>query len=249
MPPRTRCSIARAAVSGSRLLLLTIAALACVTRGARADTPLPATLKEDFASAARVSGGILVGLVVGPMSGRANPRDVRIPLSPFAKPTAVCVTAKTRDGQYWAQAIFTAPPHTAGFGFMQPQPDWQFIDQLRAYRRSDFAVLARYGVDCDIDPAAPYLPISYGGAPLRLTASINVQRAISWNTRLVFAANASVRGDCEESPLGVRATAFNLVCAFDLTTVPPGTMTAELVLDRHERTGDRSDSFTVRLPW
>ena len=67
---------------------------------ALAEVELEATVKEDFATAVKVSGGFLVGLAFGPTEGKADPRFIRIPLGGFVERTEVCMTAKTRDGQY-----------------------------------------------------------------------------------------------------------------------------------------------------
>jgi hypothetical protein len=214
---------------------------------ARSDLALPTTVREDYASSVKVSGGILVGLVIGPLSGVADPHAVRVPLGLFVKPTLVCIAAKTRDGQYWSEATFTAPGHATGYGFMLPQTPWRFITELKRYQRADYAVLARYGPDCNIDPAAPYLPVRYEGPALQLTAALNLPRAISWNARLAVAGGSTVPGQCAEAPSNVRATAYNIVCTFDLSGVSHDPSTADLVLDRRERTGERTDSFVIRL--
>ncbi|MEA2667041.1 MAG: hypothetical protein QOI11_3985 [Candidatus Eremiobacteraeota bacterium] len=234
---------------GSRraLLLAGVLALALGPSPARADTVLPATVKEDFASAVKVSGGVLVGLELGSTKGVADPRAVRIPLGLFAKPTPVCVSAKTRDGQYWSEATLTAPGGSGDVGVLEPHTPWRFLPQLAAYARSDYAVLARYGPDCDIDPAAPYLPVVYGASPTQLTVALNVQRAVGWRTRLVFGDKPSLTGQCDEAAPNVRATAFNLVCRFDLGTLARDAGTAQLVLNRRERTGDRTDTFDIRF--
>ncbi len=228
-------------------LLLAMMAVALGAVPARADTVLPTSVKEDYASAVKISGGILVGLELGSMKGVADPRAVRIPLGSFAKPTPVCVTGKTRDGQYWSQATLTAAAGSDELGIMRPNPPWRFLSELAAYARADYAVVARFGPDCDIDPAAPYLPILYDGPRAQLTAALNVQRAIAWRTRLVFGEKLSIPGKCDEAPPEVRATAFNLICRFDLGTAPRDAVSAQLVLNRRERTGDRTDAFPIRF--
>jgi hypothetical protein len=224
------------------------AALAGARVAAQAETALQGIVREDFASQVRVGGGgILVGLALGPVAGKADPRDLRIPLG-FPERTRICVTGNTRDGQYWSDVALTAPPNTAGVARIDPQPQWRFLDQLRRYDRASFAAVARFGPKCDIDPAAGYLPVVYDGPRTTLTAAFNSQRAIASSAQLTLPHKPPITGACTEIESDLRATAFDLVCRFDLTGVATDQGAATLTLRRQQRTGERTDQFTLRLP-
>jgi hypothetical protein len=215
---------------------------------ALAEIALAATVKEDFATAVKVSGGFLVGLAFGPTEGKADPRFIRIPLGSFVERTEVCMTAKTRDGQYWGQAAFAAPGDTEGDGVVMPTGGWKYIQELSAYDRRDLAVSARVGPDCAIDPAARYLPVTYGDARTELTAAINSQQAVTARAQLVLENQKTVEAKCDRAPPDVRSTAFNLVCTFDLRPLGAAKGPAQLTLQRRLLTGVREDSFDIVLP-
>jgi hypothetical protein len=209
---------------------------------------LPTIIHEDYSRSVNVAGNILVGLTLGPIDGNADPQLVRIPLRPFSTATKVCIAARTRDGAYWSQSVLTVPGDIATFGVMQPTTPWRFLDQLKGYARNEYAVVARYGRDCDTDPDAPYLPIRYGPTGSQLTAQFNVQRAISSGAYLTSEGRTVAEGRCRQSPPGTRAIEFNLTCTFELGSFAADTHMSTMVLNRREVTGDRSDSFRVQVP-
>lgn len=230
-----------------RILCVT-AALAGACVAAQAETALSGIVREDFASQVRVGGGgVLVGLALGPLAGKADPRDLRIPLG-FPERTRICVTANTRDGQYWSDVALTAPPNIAGVARIDPQPQWRFLEQLRRYDRASFAAIARFGPKCDIDPSAEYLPVVYDGPRTILTAAFNSQRAIASSAQLTLPHKQPITGACAEIESDLRATAFDVICRFDLTGASTDQAAATLTLLRHQRTGERTDQFTLRLP-
>jgi hypothetical protein len=226
--------------------LCILLALAVQPQPAGAQTRLPATIKEEYASQVKVSGSVLVGLAIGSLDRHAaDPRELRIPLDGFSETTPMCLTANTRDGQYWSEATFTVPAKATGLGELEPQPQWRFIEKLARYDRRKFAALARYGANCDTGPGVAYLPVVYDGSRI-LTAAINSQRAIVSAAQLVLANKPAITGRCIEVDPDVHATAFDLVCEFDLGAAEPGL--ASLRLRRHQRTGVRTDEFAIRLP-
>jgi hypothetical protein len=230
--------------------IVCVLAVFCGTgAAARADTALPAIVREDFATQVRVGGGgVLVGLAVGSLGGRADPRAMRIPLG-FGERTRICLTANTRDGLYWSDVSLTAPANTPGVGVIEPQPPWRFLEQLAQYDRTSFAAVARYGPKCEVDPLAGYLPVVYGESRTMLTAAFNSQRAITSEAHLAVPHKPAIAGICSKIPADVRATAFDVVCRFDLTGVRAEESAATLTLLRRQRTGrQRTDQFTVRLP-
>ncbi|MFT3997291.1 MAG: hypothetical protein QM667_07785 [Asticcacaulis sp.] len=212
-----------------------------------AQTAIPAEVREGFSEQAPVSGALVAGVTLGAAAGTADPSRIELPLRNVKSGTRVCLSSRTRDGQYWGLAQLTVPQEAPRRAGLSPRPAWRFLPQLSRYPSTDFAAMARVGPDCDIDPSAAYLPVSLGADWTTLTLSLNDQRAIRLDAYIEFQGQ-SLKGQCTPAGDGVRAVAFNMVCRFDLSRVSAGVPEVTVLLDRKLRTGPRQDRIRIVMP-
>jgi hypothetical protein len=240
----TSTSILRASIIGALVLG------ALCTAGAIADvTTVKAAVHEEYVnSSVNVAGGLLVGLAIGPSAGNADPRAIRVPLAHSGASNDVCVSTRTIDGRYWSTAAFVVPSGATGLAAMDPNPGWQYLKQLATVPRNEFAAVGLDNKTCSIDESTVYLPISYDGPQDQLSAKINSPRIIEVSSAVLKLANRSeIPGTCATLPRNVRLQEFNVSCTFSLAKASSKGL-AQFVLQRYERTGERSDTFAVLLP-
>lgn len=237
----------------ARLLsLAALGVLALAAGPAAAETALDpeagAGFREEFSANVPVSGNLLMGLSYAMSGSGLDPANLRVLLPGFSEPTRLCISASTRDGQYFAAGRVVAPQ--AATGAASIRQTWRYGPQLKSYEPLDYAVRVRAGETCPTDPSAPFLPVSLSGATTRppgaLVAAINSQRALKTSARLVVGV-AVVTGGCVTSRV-TRSTAFDTVCRFE----PPKegfVGEARLEVTRVLPTGSRkTDSFRVLNP-
>lgn len=213
---------------------------------AAAQTVISGDIEEGYSGAVAVSGHVVVGAVLGPLDGRADPSKVLMSLQGEGN-TSVCVSGTTRDGVYWTRAQLSVPEGTVTPIRMQPVEGWQYLDRVRKYDQEDFGILTRTGEDCLVNREAPIVPVSYGAEADELSIMINSQRAFAVSASLQTPGGEPVEAVCEQSGgSDIRSTAFNVLCRFDLRNYP-ASGPHELVINRRLRVGARSDTYALLL--
>lgn len=215
-----------------------------------AQTKLAADVEENYSGRVAVSGSIIVGAAFGDAFQKINPGDLIVLVPEAAKGEKVCLTAKTRDGQYWSQAQVNLPHEIENGIVIEPKTGWKFLKELKSYQRSDFAALARFGEDCQFDAKATILPVKYdSGAQGLLRVSINSQRAIRVSAEIGVGHENTIKGNCDKTAsVGIRSTAFNYVCSFDLTDKEISGKKVLTVSRRLRVGGKRSDDVEIFIP-
>lgn len=203
-----------------------------------------AVLEEDFAGAVPVSGSVIVGLTLGSATTKATPEAFELP----NYPDKLCLSAKTRDGRYWASGKTEGNATPSGWSSLRKSGEWTYTKELSAYRGEDLTMLVSAEEECGLSPKPLLLPVRASADDMELlTVSINSQRAIRVAATLTSNGLAA-EGNC--MPAGERgeiSTAFNYRCVFDVTGLAKG-QEAELVINRLMRTGKRTDTARVYLP-
>jgi hypothetical protein len=231
---------------GSYLLALAVAIYAA--GGAQAQTVVRAPVAEDFAPSVKVSGDILVGVVLGSLLGAADPRKLVVTSTRGTAGMPVCFNAKTRDGQYSADARLPRQVVPDGDFVLEPEDKWKHLSALSAYTFADFATLVRVGEDCALNRKALIAPVRYPSADARkLTVFVNSARSLSASISLVLPGGQTVPGKCNKADTAkIRSTAFDMVCELTLPASAQGE--AELAISRRARMGTAKDTFRVVLP-
>ena len=229
-----------------RTAVLLICILGCAP--SYAQTLLTAEVEEDFSERVAVSGSMVVGAMLGSLSGEADTSGLVFNFPAASTDRQACFSSKTRDGQYWSQAVVALPEGHSGASKLAPKNGWQYLEELALYNQSDFAAIIRLGQECRIDPDAPILPVQVGNEPeAQLNIALNVQRAFRVSAQLRAGSDASLDGVCAKPEGDVRSTAFNYLCTF---TLPDDWQKgeAELIINRRTRVGRRSDTVSLIIP-
>ena len=66
---------------------------------------LEADVEEDFSERVAVSGSMVVGAMLGSLSGEADTSGLVLNFPAGSANGQACFSSKTRDGQYWSQAV------------------------------------------------------------------------------------------------------------------------------------------------
>ncbi len=176
---------------------------------------------------------------------------MRVPLVRTGSTSDMCVSTRTFDGRYTGIETFTIPSGESGLVAIAPQPPgWQFEKQLSSLPRKNFAAVVVGNSTCATPTSTVYLPIVYDGAQEAptLTVAINApQIAELSSVTLRLADKTSLTGTCDTPFQTMRRQEFNVSCTFNLTkSAVKGD--AQLVFDRYDNTGERSDTFAIRFP-
>lgn len=215
---------------------------------AEAQRVVRAPVLEDFAPSVKVSGSVLVGAAIGSLAGSADPRKLVVPASTASAGASLCFTARTRDGQYTAEAHLSKQAVPSEDFFIEPEGSWKHLAALSAYSFGDFATLVRVSDDCAMNPKAPVMPVRYPstGAPA-LFVFINSQRALSASVAVQWKDGRRATGACETfNAARERSTAFDMICTVSLPSAPEGE--AELSIARRARMGPATDVVPLRMP-
>lgn len=206
----------------------------------QAAEPLSGTLTESFGEP-KVSGSVVVGAAIG---ADARWPDALISIPDGEGAGFVCIRAVTRDGLYRASFEAHRPP--GGRYSVDPQPSFNFSQQLGGYDVGDIAVLTRVGTSCAGGETviAPVMSSSGGQA---LLLHINSQRAISLSSEVAGLKGENIVGACEVASSRQRVTAYNATCMFDIESLP-----RDQVLDvdivRRLRSGTATERVKVWVP-
>jgi hypothetical protein len=227
---------------------LVLAAVVLLGGQAQAQKVVRAPVAEDFAPSVKVSGDILVGVVIGSLAGAADPRKLVVTSTPGTAGMPVCFNAKTRDGQYAADAHLPRQVVPGEDFILQPEDNWKHLNALSSYSFQDFATLVRVGNDCALNRKALIVPVRYPSAGAReLTVFVNSARSLSATVSLVLADGQALTGKCDKAETAkIRSTAFDMVCKVALPAAARGE--AELAISRRARMGNAKDTFRVALP-
>lgn len=225
----------------------TFLALLCLLNGslaANAQALVEAEIQEDFAGSVQVSGSIIAGAVLGELVEVANPGQILIKLPD--ERMAFCLSARTRDGQYWAEGVGHGPNSSEAFR-LDRKGGWQHTKALARYEAEDFAAIVRLSEGCALDSAAAVLPVSYSAEPERiLRIALNSQRALRLTATLLHS-KGSAEGVCTKPTANKRSTAFDYWCRFELSGVDQP-QEAKLVITRRMRVGPKVDEIRIAIP-
>ncbi len=229
-----------------RFFILVSTLLTLIGAG-NSQTKIVTDVEEAFSSRVAVSGSIIVGAMLGPLTGKTDTSDLM-----FNMPTNAayaCFSSKTRDGQYWSEARMRIPEDHSGMSQLDPTDGWQYLDELSLYGKSDFAALVRLGENCRIDPDAPILPVQFEAeGDGMLTIALNAQRAYRVSAVLeTMNGDINLGGTCNRPDANIRSTAFNYLCSFDLEGVETG-VSVTLVINSRTRVGPRRYDATIYIP-
>ena len=230
-----------------RIALFLVAVIALASP-VKSQALIEVDVEEDFSERVAVSGSMVVGAMLGALSGEADTSGLVLNFPAGSANGQACFSSKTRDGQYWSQAVVALPEGHSGTSKLTPKNGWQYLDELALYSQSDFAAIVRLGQACRIDPDAPILPVQVGNEPeAQLNIALNVQRAFRVSAQLRAGSDASLDGVCAKPEGDVRSTAFNYLCTF---TLPDDWQKgeAELIINRRTRVGRRSDTVSLIIP-
>ena len=225
------------------LMLLGLIGLLADISPAVADVRLAGTFDEHL-SDAQVAGEVLVGLWLGEPAGVISLDPTRLVLPLRAGSVRACVTATTRDGEYWMHGVFLIPAGPAELGDMPINS--RYKTNLAVYPSSDLGISAELRQDCSEGLPGPLVPATSGRDTTVLVALVNSQRAIRTQASLRLHDTDIATGDCRRFDNG-RSTAFDTICRITLP-VPLGPDTYALSLTRRTRAGDNEhDQFPVLL--
>ncbi len=225
------------------LMSLGLVGLLAAISPAGADVRLAGTFDEHL-SDAQVAGEVLVGLWLGEPVGGISLDPTRLVLPTRAGSVHACVTATTRDGEYWMHGVFLVPAGPAELGDMPINS--QYKTSLAAYQLSDLGISAELRQDCNDGLPGPLVPATSGRDATTLIALVNSQRAIRTQASLQLHDTDIATGNCRRLDKG-RSTAFDTICRITLP-VPLGADTYALSLTRRTRAGDSEhDLFPVLL--
>jgi len=221
-----------------------------LTAGGIADAQkvVRAPVAEDFAPSVKVSGEVLVGVVIGSLAGSADPRKLVVPSTKETAGQPLCFAAKTRDGQYVAGARLPSGVVPGEDFVIEPERPWKHLAALAAYSFGDFATLVRLGSDCTMNAKAPVMPVRYpsSGTP-QLFVFINTQRSLSATATVEWGDGRRATGTCKSADLAqVRSAAFDMVCTIALPESQAGD--AKLTISRRARMGTATDVVDLKLP-
>lgn len=208
---------------------------------------LQSTIEEGYSTQVVTAGGVLVGLMRGASLPATLVSSYQVRIRASASPTTVCLSAGSRDGEWWARGAVVAPAQTSGSLAFQQMRTWRYEEQLAQYQPGDVAAIARVGSDCATSRSAPLAPVIAGSDPTALVAMINSQNALSVNAIIALADGKTLAGVC--SRLTARSLHFDHRCSFRL---PDGLNAgaAQLILNRLPAVGPQlTNQFTVQLGW
>lgn len=162
--------------------------------------PLQESYQKDFSAA---SGGLVHGVLLGPLDGQVNLADLRVALPAAGLgPSKLCVIVQSIDGRYSGEVAYAFPRAAQEARLKFPT---QFESQLRQYRARELAVLAHLAPDC-AQRARSILMTSWGPAPNGPpTLFVN---ALGGDAQIL---SGKHQFPCSESP-GESFRAFHLEC-------------------------------------
>ncbi len=224
--------------------------LLSLSKTSYAQTTITTNIEENYSGKVAVSGSIVVGAAYGAAIVDANPSELIVIAPSHQVGGKVCLSTKTRDGQYSSRAKVDLPSDIQDEIQIKPESGWKFLKELKAYKRSDFAALARLGDNCQFDPHSTILPVKYAGENQdTLQVSINSQRAIRVTAELTSSDSSYIKGDCKKAAtVGVRSTAFNYLCSFNLEGLEIKGIKTLTVNRRLRVGGKRSDDVKIYIP-
>ncbi|MDR3434993.1 hypothetical protein [Telmatospirillum sp.] len=230
--------------------LLIVSAFFAGLSVAHAEDSLEAKLEESLGDVVKIGGtGALVGLWLGPLSGRADPTMIRIP-GGLPGRSSLCLGAVSQDGAYHAQARIEISGILSAPAKLKPRPDWNYVDDLKKrYAMEQLASVIRRGADCDIDPQASFVPTIYDQADDHFTIMANFPRA--FEARAVVSVGQSKSGPptlCERAQSGTHVEGFNFTCKVNIGALPKGGGDSIVTIAVSDVVGDSNQKFNVWLP-
>jgi hypothetical protein len=207
-----------------------------------------ATVSEQFdRNAAKSSGHELLGLVLGPLTGAADPSAIQVPLAPAAPSAARCIDAGTIEGSYSGSATFTISTTGSGYGTLDPRPKWKYIKELSAMDRRNFAVVGIANAACENADDSTFFPISYAGDQRTLTADLNLPGILVVPSARLQLADKHVAGGSCVRVTRIRTVHYNVQCTFGLPESGTSGL-AKLVVHVIDSGSEHDDPFLISMP-
>lgn len=229
-----------------RIVLLTAFSIGAFASGAQAEVDLTAASAHDYYSnSTPVAGSVLVGLWLGHPTQKVALHGLSLAL-PDRPIEAACVSANTRDGEYWLQAAFPVQAGHPEIGHLKF--DTKFDDQLAHYDLGDLGIRAELKGNCASGAIGIVVP-AFARLDGTLMALVNGQRAVTVSAELL-AGDRSVLAPTKCLRIAAdRSTAFDHVCSLSLPT-PLTTESYRLVVRRLTRAGDEeTNAFEIALSY
>ena len=88
-----------------RIALFLVAVIALASP-VKSQALIEADVEEDFSERVAVSGSMVVGAMLGSLSGEADTSGLVFNFPAASPDRQACFLSKTRDGQYWSQAVW-----------------------------------------------------------------------------------------------------------------------------------------------
>jgi hypothetical protein len=207
---------------------------------------------ENFAGNPKISGSLLVGLIIGVPFGKYHPEEVGLYLSADARGRNACVEISSRDGRYFAQNAYHIP-NEQGIGRFETST--KFAEQLAQYEAEELAILVRLVETCNSAEGGLLAPatlttksadrtiVKNGRRSLRVLVNADKERL---NIILTKNGVVAATGICETARDAVRIS-FTSSCALEL----PDTSSAaryDLNIRVRDRFAWRDSHFSIAVP-
>lgn len=203
------------------------------------------TLDEVITSSPEISSPMIAGLIAGPMTDRLDYSKLRFSLPVASGSTKLCYWAASRDGVVRLSGTYAIP---AGKRVVTPPKSSSIASaKLATYNSQDVAVTGRIGSDCQINPAAAYVPAAYQGKRETLHVMLLSRNATAALIQIKDSRGAMATAQCTRSPGKLASIRFDMSCAVPLTKLTlSGASTVTITL--RDRRGNPSDT-TAKVVW
>ena len=189
----------------------------CSIYGLAQAQSLSGRIDENFSGLYKQSAvlGLVVGVYQGQLPGRADLRAVQVLLPPGTAARRVCFSAATFDGVYSASGELDAPAGVAGPQNIGVRGYSQYAGPVGRYAGDELAVGLVVSRDCNLLPAAVFVPATYGGPMDHVQVALNTKPTKALEVTLRSRTNERFLGECKA--METRKTAvFLQVCSFKI---------------------------------
>ncbi len=193
-------------------------ALASLARSQGA-SQLTGQITEEFGGVRGQSApiGLVVGVIQGPVEGRADLRSLRALMPKRDDASPICFSATTFDSVYSATGSLRAKPGLGGASRIGDPPFPQRNDELRRYPGDELAISLVLSANCDLLREKPLtlVPATFGGPSNIVRVALNTRPPDKLVVTLTSATAATAVASCKA--LDQRsAKSFHFVCDFKL---------------------------------
>jgi hypothetical protein len=180
--------------------------------------PLPALIgkvKESFDKTLTQTSasGFLTGVYIGAMPEYVEVGELKLFVE-SENGTALCFSAVSQDGAYFADGLLRAPSGVRGWARLDDGSRFpEGAAPLRGYRPGQFAALVHAGNSCQGPTLGKVYPLYFNGPLDRLDVAMNSNSAVSVEGWLITSEGLRLAGQCTR--VEGRATGFGHRCVFD----------------------------------